>query len=436
MFSVFKSIVAKFRGEAPLPDYVPDPYWDWGELVTPHFGYNRWLEDYLMQGGRITHFEPYRYPGNARVVSAPHTYEQIPHKEDIPTMQGPAARSYILSPKYDAQELASKFISDESDNILYGWVNDGEKAVVLSGGNLYVPGYTDTVDKELVRRADAPEELRQHIRKGAGKSREQVIMRVLRRKILKRYNDSIIDGIVAAGKARKLSGEELQAAHPKFAGIDMWGAEGLYITDPENVTIPPLFGAFSLYVVLDPKYDVIERQDALMPYFTHNTLAGRSVGEPVVVPFQERKMPLSAGQQEYLDALRWFTNLRGEELEVSLLKSWTMDVGYVNIDHTHLYDDSKGEPGEAAHSLSPWEYLGEIFSGEGGAPAGEVKATFIDADTALLTSINGEDPAFPLVSLTFTPLIFREGDLTGNTYSIESVKLTSAGEPVEVTIRR
>lgn len=90
MFSVFKSIVAKFRGEAPLPDYVPDPYWDWEELVTPHFGYNRWLEDYLMQGGRITHFEPYRYPGNARVVSAPHTYEQIPHKEDIPTMQGPA----------------------------------------------------------------------------------------------------------------------------------------------------------------------------------------------------------------------------------------------------------------------------------------------------------------------------------------------------------
>lgn len=436
MFSVFKSIVAKFRGEAPLPDYVPDPYWDWEELVTPHFGYNRWLEDYLMQGGRITHFEPYRYPGNARVVSAPHTYEQIPHKEDIPTMQGPAARSYILSPKYDAQELASKFISDESDNILYGWVNDGEKAVVLSGGNLYVPGYTDTVDKELVRRADAPEELRQHIRKGAGKSREQVIMRVLRRKILKRYNDSIIDGIVAAGKARKLSGEELQAAHPKFAGIDMWGAEGLYITDPENVTIPPLFGAFSLYVVLDPKYDVIERQDALMPYFTHNTLSGWSVGEPVVVPFQERKMPFSAGQQEYLDALKWFTNLRGEELEVSLLKSWTMDVGYVNIDHTHLYDDSKGEHGEAAHSLSPWEYLGEIFSGEGGAPAGEVKATFIDADTALLTSINGEEPAFPLVSLTFTPLIFREGDLTGNTYSIESVKLTSAGEPVEVTIRR
>lgn len=171
MFSVFKSIVAKFRGEAPLADYEPDPYWDWEELVTPHFGYNRWLEDYLMQGGRITHFEPYRYPGNARVVSASHTYEQIPHKEDIPTMQGPAARSYILSPKYDAQELALNFISDESDNILYGWVNKGEKAVVLSGGNLYVPGYTDTVDKELVRRADAPEELRQHIRVRAQVSR-------------------------------------------------------------------------------------------------------------------------------------------------------------------------------------------------------------------------------------------------------------------------
>lgn len=262
-------------------------------------------------------------------------------------------------------------------------------------------------------------------------------MRVLRRKILKRYNDSIIDGIVAAGKARKLSGEELQAAHPKFAGIDMWGAEGLYITDPENVTIPPLFGAFSLYVVLDPKYDVIEHQDALMPYFTHNILAGWSDGEPVVVPFQERKMPLSVGQQEYLDALKWFANLKADELEVAWLKSWTMDIGHVGIDHTHLYDDdSQDEPGDTARSLSPWEYLGEIFSEEGGTPAGEVKLTFTDADTAVLTTINGEDPTFPLVSFTFTPLIFREGDLTGNTYSIESVKLTSAGEPVEVTIRR
>lgn len=437
MFTVFKSITAKFRNKTPLSDYAPDPYWDWEELVTPHFGYNRWLEDYLMQGGRITHFEPYRYPNNAKVVSDPHTYEQIPHKEEIPTMQGPVARSYILSPKYDAKEHASQFISDESDNILYGWTNEGEKAVVLSGGNLYVPGYTDTVDKELVRRADAPEELRQHIREGAGKSREQVIMRVLRRKILKRYNDSIIDGIVAAGKARKLSGEELQAAHPKFAGIDMWGAEGLYITDPENVTIPPRFGAYSLYIVLDPKYDVIEHQDALMPYFTHNILAGWSDGEPVVVPFQERKMPLSAGQQEYLDALKWFTNLKADEPEVAWLKSWTMDIGYVGIDHAHLYDDdSQDAPSETVCSLSPWEYLGEIFSEEGGTPAGEVKLTFTDADTAVLTTINGEEPTFPLVSFTFTPLIFREGDLTGNTYSIESVKLTSAGEPVEVTIRR
>ena len=148
-------------------------------------------------------------------------------------------------------------------------------------------------------------------------------------------------------------------------------------------------------------------------------------------------MPLSAGQQEYLDALEWFTNLKADETEVSWLKSWTMDIGYVGIDHAHLYDDgSQDESSETVRSLSPWEYLGEIFSEEDGTPAGEVKLTFIDADTAVLTTINGEDPTFPLVSFTFTPLIFREGDLTGSTYSIESVKFISAGEPVEVTIRR
>ena len=51
------------------------------------------------------------------------------------------ARSYILSPAYDAKELADHFISDLSDNILYGWADEGKKAVVMGGENVYVPAY-------------------------------------------------------------------------------------------------------------------------------------------------------------------------------------------------------------------------------------------------------------------------------------------------------
>lgn len=215
----------------------------------------------------------------------------------------------------------------------------------------------------------------------------------------------------------------------------MWGEKGLYVTNPENVSIPSLHGAFSIYVVLDPKYDVRAYRDTLTPYASHNTLVGWSDGEPVV--FQcglnggARQMPLTVGYQEYIDALKWFA-ARKKEPARNHSKTWQFTVGYVDLDHLHTYDSTDAESNAGTRSLNPYEYLNEIFSGEEGAPAGQVEMTFIDWKRAVLTTINGEDPTFPLVLLTLNHPVLG-GDLTGKTYNIRSIKPLSVGESVAVT---
>lgn len=435
MFESVKSFINKIKGGNNTPAYLDDPFRAWKTVMTSHMAYNRWLNDYLLQGGRITHFEPYLYPDNMKLVYNPFSYEQSPRESDIDNMQGPVARSYILSPEYDAQELAGDFISDLSDNILYGWTYEGRKAVVIGGENLYVPAYANTSDKELMRLSGTPDDLRQHLRDGNAASEKNVAMRILRRSILKQYKDSIIDGFVAAGKVRRLTSDELQTIHPSFKSIDMWGEKGLYVTNPENVSIPSLHGAFSIYVALDPKYDVHTYRDTLMPYSSHNTLAGWSDGEPVV--FQRglndgaRQMPLTDGYQEYIDALKWFA-ARKKEPARNHSKTWQFTVGYVDLDHLHTYDSEGADPGLGTRALSPYEYLNEIFSGEEGTPSGQVEMTFIDRERAVLTTINGEDPTFPLLLLTLNHPVLG-GDLTGKTYSTRSIKPLSVGEPVAVT---
>lgn len=435
MFESVKSFINKIKSGNNTPAYLDDPFRAWKTVMTSHMAYNRWLNDYLLQGGRITHFEPYLYPDNMKLVYNPFSYEQSPRESDIDDMQGPVARSYILSPEYDAQELAGDFISDLSDNILYGWTDEGRKAVVIGGENLYVPAYTNTSDKELMRLSGTPDDLRQHLRDGEAASEKNVAMRVLRRSILKQYKDSIIDGFVAAGKARHLTSDELQTIHPAFSGIDMWGEKGLYVTNPENVSIPSLHGAFSIYVVLDPKYDVHTYRDTLMPYSSHNTLVGWSDGEPVIfqcgLNYGARQMPLTVGYQEYVDALKWFAARKKEPVR-NHSKTWQFTVGYVDLSHQHLYDSTDAAPNLGTRSLSPYEYLNEIFSGEEGTPSGQVEMTFIDRERAVLTTINGEDPTFPLLLLTLNHPVLG-GDLTGKTYGIRSIKPLSVGESVAVT---
>lgn len=435
MLETIKNFISKIKGDENLPEHVTNPYWAWKSTMTSHMAYNRWLNAYLLQGGRITHFEPYLYPDNMKLVYNPFSYEQSPRESDIDDMQGPVARSYILSPEYDAQELAGDFISDLSDNILYGWTDGGKKAVVIGGENVYVPAYMNTSDKVLAMRAGIPDDLRQNLRDGDDASNKNVAMRVLRRSILKQYKDSIIEGFVAAGKVRHLTSDELQTIHPSFKSIDMWGEKGVYVTNPENVRIPSLYGAFSIYVVLDPKYDVHAYRDTLMPYSSHNTVAGWSDGEPVV--FQcglndgARQMPLTDGHQEYIDALKWFA-ARKKEPARNHSKTWQFTVGYVDLSHQHLYDSTDAAPGLGTRSLSPYEYLNEIFSGEEGTPSGQVEMTFIDRERAVLTTINGEDPTFPLLLLTLNHPVLG-GDLTGKTYAIRSIKPLSVGESVAVT---
>lgn len=127
--------------------------------------YNTWLEDYLQQGNRITHFYNYPCPANV-VVTNPRS--QRPSRPD--GMCGAKSRTYILPPEIDATEWGNMFVTRRSHNKLYGWTNDGKTAVVYGG---WVPAYSNTIDKQMMSDNSVSESIRRPILQGVAKANEQ-----------------------------------------------------------------------------------------------------------------------------------------------------------------------------------------------------------------------------------------------------------------------
>lgn len=127
--------------------------------------YNTWLDDYLQQGNRITHFYNYPCPANV-VVTDPRS--QRPRRPD--GMCGAKSRTYILPPEIDATEWGNKFVTRRSHNKLYGWTNDGKTAVVYGG---WVPAYSNTIDKQMMTNKSVLESIRRPILQGVAKANEQ-----------------------------------------------------------------------------------------------------------------------------------------------------------------------------------------------------------------------------------------------------------------------
>ena len=127
--------------------------------------YNTWLQDYLQQGNRITHF--YSYPCPAIVVV---TDPRSQHPRNPDDMCGTNSRRYILPPEIDATKWGNQFVTRRSHNNLYGWTNDGKTAVVYGG---WVPTYSNTIDKQIMSDNSVPESIRRPILQGVAKANEQ-----------------------------------------------------------------------------------------------------------------------------------------------------------------------------------------------------------------------------------------------------------------------
>lgn len=127
--------------------------------------YNTWLQDYLQQGNRLTHF--YSYPCPAIVVV---TDPRSQHPRNPDGMCGTDSRRYILPPEIDATKWGNKFVTRRSHNKLYGWTNDGKTAVVYGG---WVPAYSNTIDKQIMNDNSVLESIRRPILQGVAKANEQ-----------------------------------------------------------------------------------------------------------------------------------------------------------------------------------------------------------------------------------------------------------------------
>ena len=122
--------------------------------------YNLWLKEYLLSGGKATHF--YDYPCRGmEVVTDSHSYRPRTNSDRI------------LSREIDVWEYCGITASSSDYRNMYGvfgWAKQGKKPVTYG---IFVPVYTNTIDKEMMYDKSVPKEIRHHLLKGVAESKEQ-----------------------------------------------------------------------------------------------------------------------------------------------------------------------------------------------------------------------------------------------------------------------
>lgn len=132
--------------EAEKPDYLA--------------AYNTWLKEYLLGGGKATHFYDYPCP-HMKLVTDGRRY------------RGRDNGDRILSRDIDVREYCG-ITADNSDyrnmHRVFGWTKQSKKPVTYG---IYVPVYTDTIDKEMMYDKSVPKKVRRRILNGIAKSKEE-----------------------------------------------------------------------------------------------------------------------------------------------------------------------------------------------------------------------------------------------------------------------
>lgn len=429
--SIFANIASMLGGaiESVAPGFevsMKKRNTNWSE-VDFHTAYNIWLEDYLLQGRYISHFYDYPQP-HIEVVTDPDS-QHPDHPDD---MCGAKSRDYILSPEIDAEEWANKFVTRRSHNNLFGWT-DGGKTPVAYGG--WVPAYNNTIDKEMMCDKSVPEEVRRPILKGVAKDKEQDRASALRRvfySIEHGYDDAQMQRIIDTGKIRYATREDAAQFFTKDdSGEFHFMTRTIYVEDPHGVTFPETYGARSLTILLNPKYDVKEWGARLVRWWDHSVIVGYSNGKRTSVSGTTRPHSPGSGRdrdtRKMAYALEWYVKTHCNSEAPTLDKpTMRMFVDFNKGDgwafDSFLYSESEFY---RFRDKDPAEYLSTI---------GTVTATFLTNDIAVITGA-GVHSRVPMPFIILTAATPTGQNLTGNSYSITSVKPGGEWEPATVTFK-
>lgn len=365
--------------------------------------YNAWLQDYLLQGNKITNFYDYPFPSDRFEV--------------VGGMGGVKDKSAHLR----AEPRGT-----------YYWKGEDKKAA--TSDTFWVPAYTDTIDKQMMVDESVPEEIRRHILQGVGKveegSRAQGFHHAFW-EIKSGYQKHRMQTIIDTRNVRYATYKDfeqytLSDSNTSKAYFDP--NRVVYVADPRDVTFPETYGASSLTILLDPKYDVDEWKNKLVRWWDHSTIIGYSGGKLTRIrgskrphnPLRHDKDPMDAAS-----ALTWYADSHGDDNAPALeQEELPMFVDFGKGDgfafKTFLYEDSKLY---AFKDTNPAEYL---------ATLGAVKVTFVAKGRAVVTAdCRKSGVALPLICLTAaTPM---SQDLTGYTYTVSSVEPGGVLEPAMVT---
>ena len=399
---------------------------NWSE-VDFHTAYNIWLEDYLLQGKYISHFYNYPQP-RIEVVSDPEN--QRPISPD--GMCGAKSRDYILSPEIDAEKWATKFVTRRSHNNLFGWT-DGGKTPVAYGG--WVPGYSNTIDREMMYDKTVPENVRRPILKGVAKEDEQGRASRLCDVFCAAemgYEDSRMQDIIDTGKVRYATREDAARFSTNDDSDEVhFMPRTIYVEDPHGVTFPETYGARSLTILLNPKYDVKDWGNSLVRWWDHSTIAGYSNGKLTTISGTNRPHHPSLSRdrdaEDMARALKWYIETQGKSNAPALEKpTMRMFVDFNKGDgwafSTFLYTESSFYHFK---DKNPAEYLAQL---------GPVAVTFLTNDIAVVTAA-GHHSRVPLPLIVLTATSPTGQNLAGYSYTISSVKPGGEWEPAMVTFK-
>lgn len=365
--------------------------------------YNAWLQDYLLQGNKITNFYDYPFPSDRFEVVG-----------DMGGVKGKSA-----------------YLRVEPRGTYY-WEGEDKKAVTSDG--FWVPAYTDTIDKQMMVDESVPEEIRHHILQGTGKAEEGSRAHGFHHafwEIKSGYRKHRMQTIIDTRNVRYATYEDFEQytpsdSKPNKAYFD--SSRVVYVADPRDVTFPETYGASSLTILLDPEYDVDEWKNKLVRWWDHSTIIGYSGGKLTRIsgstrphnPFSHDKDPMDTAS-----ALAWYASSHGdgnapalEQAELPMFVDFSKGDGVAF--KSFLYGDSKLY---AFKDANPAEYLSTL---------GAVKVTFVAEWRAVVTAdCRKNGVALPLICLTAaTPM---SQDLTGNTYTVSSVEPGGVLEPAMVT---
>lgn len=247
------------------------------------------------------------------------------------------------------------------------------------------------------------------------------------------YRKHQIQSIIDTGKARYATDRDAAKYFGGDTPREFYDRDRcIYVHDPRGVVFPETFGANSLTILLNTKYDVAEWGGKLVRWWDHSTILGKSGFKTASFSGSNRPHNPDGSDgdiEEMSHALTWHVNSL-DNTNAPTLNESTIPM-YV--------DFSKGD-GWAFDSFlyreSQYYHLRDRNPAEYLSGRGRAQVTFIAKDVAVVTSVTGINRRVPAPFIVLSAAKPMSQDLTGYSYIIESVKPGGEWEPAMVTFRR